>query len=285
MKLTAVVPITRMYGRLSTLNKWVNEALACGIEVVLSHDYQDPETEEELIAITKQFDNPLLKLVSKKVNSPGLARNVGLEQATGDWITFWDCDDIPSPGLYIRMIEIAESKGFDIAIGDFVTSDEQGEVVSQHLTENSLERTINTPGIWRYAFKKSRIQKKKFEKMKMGEDQLFLANLELIDSQIYFHNQIVYKYKIGHTGRLSNNDKAVGELIEAIRGLWLVQSWQAASNQFSNCLFVRLNLSLIKTGNISQKWFALINLITFLKIKGSLTVFAKVIKGIFSDKK
>jgi len=285
VKLTAVVPITRMNGRLSTLSEWVNEALELGIEVVLIHDYQDPETEEELIKITKQFDNSLLKLVSKKVNSPGLARNVGLQQASGDWVTFWDCDDIPSPSQYIRMVKIAETKGFDVAIGDFVTSDAQGEVVSHNLTNNSLVRTINTPGIWRYAFRKSRIQNKKFEKMKMGEDQLFLANLELMDSQIYFHNQIVYKYKIGHTGRLSNNDKAVGELSEAIGELRLVLSRQATINQFSNCLFVRLNLTLIKTGNISQKWFALINLITFLKIKGSLTVLAKVIKGVLSDKK
>jgi hypothetical protein len=269
-----------MHGRLFKLEEWVMESLALDIEIVMVHDNQDSQTELELRKIVQRHKTPLLKLVSKQVNSPGLARNIGLEHVTGDWVTFWDSDDIPMPRMYKSMIEAAERCGYEIAVGDFTISNAGGEMVGDFEACGSIINSVNSPGLWRYTFRRERIQKARFEKMKMGEDQLFLANLNLIDSQVFFFPKVVYNYKIGHQGRLSIDPAARRDLSKSISRFLEVQESQGFGNEFTTALLIRLSLTSLKIGSIRQKITAIWQLSKSFQSRKTRKLLIQVVRGI-----
>ena len=58
--------------------------------------------------------DPRVQVCHKKNEGPGVARNIGLNMAHGEYITFVDSDDWIESLMYENMIKIAESTGSDI---------------------------------------------------------------------------------------------------------------------------------------------------------------------------
>jgi glycosyltransferase involved in cell wall biosynthesis len=269
-----------MHGRLAPLELWVKEALNIGAEIILVHDFQDTATEIELRDMAKRISNPRFKLISKQVNSPGLARNLGLEYVSNKWVTFWDSDDVPIPILYKQMVQEAELNNFNFAVGDFSVSTMDTETAENFQTFGSLINSVNAPGLWRYAIRYTKIKKASFESMKMGEDQLFLAKLNLDDSQVYFFPKVIYNYQIGHSGRLSSDLNAKKQLSQTISRLSAVQKDQGSKNVFTNALLTRLEITQLKNGGLLVKFKAFLRLFAKLRKKDSRSLLIRIVKGI-----
>ena len=57
-----------------------------------------------------------LKVISQKNGGPGVARNTGIDNATGKYICFWDSDDIFEPDALEKLYNQAEKNKADITI-------------------------------------------------------------------------------------------------------------------------------------------------------------------------
>ena len=255
--LSAIVPVSNMRGQLQKLTSWVHESTKLGIEIVLVHDFQDQATENELKSIVEGNNTRLVKLLTVRFRSPGLARNFGIEHANGEWITFWDSDDQPDPKLYLDLVEKLEKKKKEIGIGNFIIVDANDSLETRIEHRGTLISTINHPGLWRYIFKKTRIEGQFFEKMRMGEDQLFLGKLKMSDSEVFFSDQYVYQYFTGQPNQLTSNPSARNEIIDSIKRLSFFVSNQPTTTIFTTSLQIRMIITLIKIGHPMQKAYAI----------------------------
>ena len=59
--------------------------------------------------VAQSFDDPRLKFLSNPIKGPGSTRNLGLNNATGDWILYLDADDLLEPDYLQLMLKEAEA--------------------------------------------------------------------------------------------------------------------------------------------------------------------------------
>lgn len=83
-----------------------------------------------------------IKVIHKSNGGLSDARNVGKNQACGQYIGFIDGDDYISPYMYEKMYEQIKRNNADMAICNYDYVDENGKIIS---TENNLENAVMTP--------------------------------------------------------------------------------------------------------------------------------------------
>lgn len=213
--LSIIVPIHNMAGKLQNLELSLKAAKELNLPVsfILVHDGLDEVTNEEVSDLAASYRAKYLNLV---VNSPGLARNYGLQHADSEWVAFWDSDDIGSVKEVISSIHNSPLNT-DFILAGYSQMSQRTKIVNQVSTPiGNFPMAMINPGIWRFIFRKSAIVNTTFPPYRMGEDQVFLARLLINESSVYFSDKNVYLYVDGEGGQLTKDKKAVSEILLAI---------------------------------------------------------------------
>lgn len=268
--LTVIVPISRMAGKLQNLKTWINLIIGTNIKVILVHDFQDIETSKELIEFIDSISTPQIVYLEKHFGSPGLARNAGLTLADTEWCCFWDSDDIPN--IEKTIFNIGNSlPGTEIIISNFeIVSGENCTVVNHY---SNLDHVALNPGLWRMVFKTAIVKKEKFLDLRMGEDQIFLLDIDISKRNIEFSKEVTYSYISGTEGQLTNqsnlNSLSALSIIEES-----VQNKNYTLNKFLSIVYLRLFLSALKRLRDKYPLNILIRNIRFIiRIKLNATLF------------
>lgn len=264
-KLTAIVPVARMSGRLGNLTSWLNQAINENIQVIIVHDKQDSITGIELNEIVNGASSRNVTLVEGKFNSPGLARNHGIDLALGEWITFWDSDDLPRPSKYLKMVINAAAVDKNVAVGRFQTLDfVKQEIIFRESNIFDLNSIFVNPGFWRMAFKSELLRNQRFTKFRMAEDQLFLASLNLEPSQTHFEQEVIYTYVVGGDTQLTRNAQARIDLVEVTKLMQTGVAEKLIYINFSKLIYLKLCITQLKISNISDRIWALRKIFIFI---------------------
>lgn len=226
--LSIIVPIHNMAGKLQNLELSLKAAKELNLPVsfILVHDGLDEVTNKEVSDLAVSYKAKYLNLV---VNSPGLARNYGLQHADSEWVAFWDSDDI---GLVEEAISSIHNSPLntDFILAGYSQMSQRTKIVNQVSTPiGNFSMAMINPGIWRFIFRKSAIVNTTFPPYRMGEDQVFLARLLINESLVYFSDKNVYLYVDGEGGQLTKDKKAVSEILLAIDEITQIitqNSWQ-----------------------------------------------------------
>jgi glycosyltransferase involved in cell wall biosynthesis len=258
--LSVVVPIREMAGKLAPLFEWVNIALNHGCEVILIHDFADSRTEDELSKFVSLQSSDRLIFVSSSLNSPGLARNEGIMRISGDYVAFWDSDDLPDVIKIVYVAQECKNTDFEIGIGGFLTLDESNRVLNRYPTsfQDCLQKIAMYPGLWRMVFKSSIVKNVKFTDLLMAEDQIFLAMLKPVQKRIMFSDQIVYGYVAKREGALTTKRINTSDLIKAVQCLTLLLRDESYKPdlEFNLALAVKNCLTVLKIGTNRQRIMA-----------------------------
>jgi glycosyltransferase involved in cell wall biosynthesis len=216
--LSIIVPVCKMAGKLNNLRAWLEYASIYDVEVWIIHDRQDDFTGDELVGLIQELNNPSIFFYEEYFGAPGLARNKGLKQAQGEWICFWDSDDIPNLISAVAVIQ-ASAYESNVLVGEFQRKSEiTGAILSKSNTSGVVDLGFD-PGIWRFIFKRELIRDLSFGGMRLGEDQLFLTSLPFETLKIEFLKATLYTYFVGNNGHQSNNKKYVDDLLIGIESL------------------------------------------------------------------
>lgn len=224
--LSIIVPIHSGLESIANLSSWISETPTRGnIEVVAVLDGLNEEA-LQLILSKIEMGKPI-KVVNAMCGNPGDARNLGLEKAKGEWISFWDSDDV---GITTALLSELEKvgDGVELIVGhaEIVHSGETKLI----LGSNEREQVFN-PGIWRYVFKRESLIGVRFPTLNSGEDQVFLARYRYLERKAVVSDQIFYRYYMGSGSQLTSNKEKIGDALSSAylvaEATFLSRKWKA----------------------------------------------------------
>ena len=246
--LTVIVPISRMAGRLDFMTSWLSKCTLRPISVVLVHDEQDSETSRELESLIPKLKNPHIRLITGKFNGPGIARNIGLQFVTTDWVAFWDSDDFPEVETILNELWKVPPD-VDALIGGFnaFTKDEFEtritDTSSNHKVVSYFSIFLN-PGIWRWVFRAEKISSITFPPYKLAEDQSFLLEFMYSHPKLMRTPTTFYNYIVGQSSSLTSGLGYITDLKDAAQ-----QNFRRALQAFDvvSLLGIAISLKLFLT--------------------------------------
>lgn len=266
-----IVPISHARNKKDTLIEWLGSPESEYFEIILVHDLSDGESNSKYEKYIREYPKSKIILLSGNFGNPGEARNLGLSQASGKWVVFWDSDDFPDLKSQIAVLEKAESEGADVVISDFSTLNDKARDLRRDFRvdshRNLAAELIARPGIWRFTFRRDILNNKFFTTSRMAEDQVFIAECEIFDLRIVLSNQVTYSYSIGDNAHLVNFKPALEDLSISIKSLKVLSRNQSGMNLFLSNGYIVKNLitALIKC-QFNQKITSLLALIiVFIK--------------------
>jgi glycosyltransferase involved in cell wall biosynthesis len=219
--LSAIIPVRAMRGNLENLTRTLRLCSGLAIDVLIIHDDAQDGTSQELHKLVDGLGNSSISLVEKNVNSPGLARNIGISLTKTDWLCFWDSDDLPNPTAYLEMINASISNHAQVSIGGISSMDRHsGKIESTYAVDTSQKNwvldLVNMPSFTRMAFERKMIGSIRFPSFRMGEDQCFLRDLNFLNYKIYTTAQTCYTYITNFDGQLTRNEIALADVRRSV---------------------------------------------------------------------
>lgn len=144
-----------------------------------------------------------------KNGGPGKARNIGLDNATGEYVQFIDSDDSLCPNALQAMYDFSRNKNAEIFIANSmilntdddvigsIKSDLDGAFAASDVLRNlSIDRkAILLHYLWNKWYKREAISNLRFnENLRLGEDFVFNCKILKSQSQVCFADFNFYNY-------------------------------------------------------------------------------------------
>ena len=267
VEVTAIIPVTDVSNRIEILSVWLSD-VAVDLPFEFLFILDSPSSAEALIfkEFIDSFEHLKYKILEINVKSPGLARNLGIENSESNWLCFWDSDHFPNPNAIYQEIQELKSD-VNVIIGNFETLNLEnpgGERGSSNdcSTEDIF---IMRPGIWRFIFWRNVIEKVRFTKFKMAEDQLFLCSIDLADQTIKFSHRTFYTYVKHRNLQLTKSPEALLDLLFVQKSMIELAANQDIKNRkFTVLALIKISLTGIKLLNFGSKLKLTYNLFRFV---------------------
>ena len=199
-----------------------------GIESVENQTYKNYEiiiiddgSTDDSLKLCKKFEkrNDKIKVIS--INNGGVsnARNIGIKNASGDYVCFIDSDDYVMPTYIESLIKKMNNKC--LVISAYSVFNEKKDRQVKKINKQKLyigidiylkivrnELFWNQP--WNKMYNLNVIKENKLffnDKLNMGEDLVFNLNyLNFIDN-IFYINKTIYRHRINDNGAMANNNE------------------------------------------------------------------------------
>ena len=199
MKLSIIIPI---YCVEKTLDRCVQSVVSQtfdDLEIILVDD-DSPDNSPQLCDTWAQRDSRI-RVIHKQNGGLSEARNLGLDMAKGDYITFIDSDDFLATDTYAEVMKLAETADIvEFPFWRFYGSTKQQQIVFKNTTyENMQDYWLKGYGyehcyVWNKIFRRSLFDDVRFPKGKVFEDvstlPLILTNvksLKTCDKGLYYY--------------------------------------------------------------------------------------------------
>ena len=209
VNLDVIIPVLMPSMHLSKLRSFLSNApMDIRFNYVL--DYSSEKVAEEEI-----FDaQPNERFFRGAFGSPGFSRNDGLDVCDSKYVCFWDVDDEPDVDQLLSMMNKFKNSKRDLAIGNwsYLERFDRPRGVSPRSVGNS-------PGLWRFAFKRELIGSLRFGSYRWGEDQLFLLQVFAKKPSVFTFDKIIYRYTRHSRGGLTTKHENVVDLAK-VHGIW-----------------------------------------------------------------
>jgi hypothetical protein len=221
--LSIVVTIYRPSRGLQNLKSWIFDESLSSYQVIVIHDKSDNESIDELVDSLDGKSN--FVFIEDFFGSPGRSRNAGIENASGMWITFWDFDDLPRLIQFNEFIRVLTKGTSTVGIGSFEvvnTSDRKlisRKVFPSEVVSECLPLTFINPGLWRWVFRSEAVGEMRFKSHAMGEDQLFLAEIQAHNHEIAISQSVIYSYFVGDSLQQTAIQENYIDVIQVIHAL------------------------------------------------------------------
>mgnify|MGYP001860306502 CR=1 FL=1 len=213
IKISVIVPVYNAEKYLSDcIDSILNQTLK-EFELILIND---GSTDNSLqICREKAAKDSRIKIINKKNEGQGYARNIGIDSAKGEFITFVDSDDYIDNEAYEKMYELCKKYHADYCVTPFsiksnIKKDEikiyEGREIKNKILidllgnypQNSIGSVIG-PSVCTKLFNSKIIKDNKIkfisERQYSSEDNIFNINYILFSNKVVMYNKNFYHYR------------------------------------------------------------------------------------------
>ena len=223
--ISVIVPIYKVEKFLSRCVTSIMEQSYKNLEIILVDD----GSPDECPAICEEFAKKDSRVVVIHKENGGLsdARNIGLDMAKGDFISFVDGDDYIAPNMFETLITAALTNDADIAICNYIYVDEnnceiKSKVNRRYATDKKFTRNefiqelIQPYGgyfvvVWNKLYKKNIFKDLRFPIGKQHEDE-FVIHYIIDKSDIIVSVKDALYYYLQREGSIMSNNFNVKNL-------------------------------------------------------------------------
>jgi len=282
-KVSIIIPIYNVEKYLDRCVKSILSQTLKEIEIILVDDGSPDGCPAMCDEYAKQDSR--IKVIHKKNEGLGFARNSGLEVATGEYVAFVDSDDFVDLQMYERLFVTAKKQNLDTCYCGFIRHYENGSVKTKIEVSNYTEFNGNNsisdflldmvgpePSfrsdvkymmcVWKAIYSKTLIDKYKIrfcsERQFVSEDIIFHLDYLPKASKVGFIPDNLYYYCINGTTTLSNTysrekfERNKTFLKEVKRKLDVLYPTNVYLNHYYRMCFLYLRVSITQEINSQQ---------------------------------
>lgn len=202
MKVSIIVPVFNVE---NYLKKCIDSLLIQtynNIEIILIDDGSTDKSGQICDMYASQDSR--IKVYHKENSGQSDARNMGLEYAEGDWITFVDSDDYVTMDYVEYLLQLAKDYHSDMSIASFTyitprksINRSTGEIIAMD-SEETIKRMLLDDGfdmgVWAKMFRRDLFNKYRFPSGKIFEDSLITYQVTTEAKKIVFGSKSIYFY-------------------------------------------------------------------------------------------
>ena len=225
-KLSVIVPGYNVEKYISKCIDSILKNKIKGMEIILVNDGSKDNT----LSIMREYEEKypkLIRVIDQENQGISMARNAGIENASGEYISFIDSDDYIEPNMYHTMLEKAKTKDFDVVTCDVnvIYPDHTLRVTSgvDHdcLTKKAVKQIMNTwyAVTWNKIYKRELLKEMRFKKDVWYEDVEFLYRLIPHVKKVGVVDQCLYNYIQRENSITYTYNKKLYHLIENMNGI------------------------------------------------------------------
>jgi glycosyltransferase involved in cell wall biosynthesis len=271
--ISAVIPVTKMAGKLKNLEETIVDSASNDIEIIIVHDIRDEDTSSQILKMIDGYNN--IKFLEGKYGSAGKARNAGIELASSKWICFWDSDDKPNLKNIGKLINRTEKDQNNLGYGSFeflIAKDRKKSFFQEFPRETKITSIYRFPGLWRWVFKRSLVDNNRFLDYRLGEDITFLCHLISLGGNISKFQETVYHYAVGEIQQATQFWEKSDSIAPVLKFIHSITRSGTINNEFK---IVKIafwqTLSSMRKDNSKNKIYSVLFLIgIFINMLGSL---------------
>jgi glycosyltransferase involved in cell wall biosynthesis len=232
------------------------------IEVIFVHDSKTILSIEQIQQLRLPGENG--RYIHGEFNSPGLARNRGIEEAKGEWIVFWDSDDFGHPAIISSLVSIRKSQvfiaNFNVLRGDGL------HPKSRKYSKTSYSQIAVNPGLWRFIFEYKVIANCRFRSLRLGEDIIFLIESGVLEGEKTLAQETIYEYHISPLQSTNkNNMKLEPNMEHFIDELVDVIKLNQPKSKLTYAIYWRQILSILKISKGKKLLFCVIRTFSLIR--------------------
>lgn len=203
IKVSVIVPVWNVEKFISKcLDSLVNQTLK-EIEVIVVNDGSPDNSQKIIDEYIKKYPNKLKSFV-KENGGQGSARNLGIEKAKGEYLSFIDSDDWIELDALEKMYNLAKKENSDIVICDMVDHYQDYTIYHNCTKYNSVFEV--TPSASNKIFKRSMVKDIRFLSKLWYEDFNFTTKILFNTDKISVISEGMYHCNCGHISTMNNNN-------------------------------------------------------------------------------
>lgn len=204
-KISIIIPIYKVEKYLSACIDSICNQTYKDLEIILVDD-GSPDNCGQICDDYAQKDSRI-RVIHKENAGVAMARNDGLDIATGDFISFVDSDDWLSENAYEKMMNAYEECGADCVIGGCQIVYEKEEELefkscsfpSAH-TEDSIKTMrnllLNQSAVWNRLFKSEIFSEIRFPQNRINDDEVVALHAYAKCKKVHYLDTPTYYYRI-----------------------------------------------------------------------------------------